>query len=65
MLWGCHDPTLDESLADASVKYGGDIRLKKLNNTSRWINQDVPEVVNKYIEHFLNEKAPVEAHYDI
>ncbi|CAF1069453.1 unnamed protein product [Rotaria sordida] len=55
LLWGCPDPTLNEELANASQKYCTDIRVKQIPNASHWINQDIPDIVNKHIEVFLNE----------
>ncbi|CAF4604059.1 unnamed protein product [Rotaria sp. Silwood1] len=64
LLWGCPDPTLNEGLADASQAFCSDLRIKKIPNASRWINQDLPDAVNKYIEVFLNETPDIEAPYD-
>lgn len=64
LLWGCQDPMLCEDLADASKNYCGDIRVKKIRNSSHWINQDVPDIVNKHIEIFLNENPEMEHNYD-
>ncbi|CAF2105771.1 unnamed protein product [Rotaria magnacalcarata] len=64
LLWGCQDPTLCEELADASLKYCSDLRVQKISTSSRWINQDVPDAVNKYMEVFLNENTPSEHTYD-
>ncbi|CAF0851158.1 unnamed protein product [Adineta steineri] len=60
MLWGSRDHVFDMDLADASQKYCSDVRLKKIQNGSHWINQDMPDVVNKYMEVFLNEQPIVE-----
>ncbi|CAF2933575.1 unnamed protein product [Rotaria sp. Silwood2] len=65
LLWGCPDPTLNEELANASKEYCSDIRVKKIPNASRWINQDLPDAVNKYIEIFLHEIPDVESGYDL
>jgi len=61
LLWGCQDRQMGEEFADASQKYCTDIRIQKVPNASHWINQDVPDVVNKYIDVFLKEN-PVMDH---
>ena len=58
LLWGCNDHKFGEDLAEASQKYCGDIRLKKIAGGSHWINQDMPDVVNKHMELFFNEPPP-------
>ena len=64
LLWGCQDRFFSEELADASEKYCSDIRVKKIPTASHWVNQDVPEIVNKYIELFLKENPLMEHNYD-
>jgi epoxide hydrolase 4 len=64
LLWGCQDAILGEELAQASCKYCSDVRLKKISNASHWINQDVPEMVNKHIELFLQEIPSVDDPFD-
>jgi pimeloyl-ACP methyl ester carboxylesterase len=60
LLWGCADHSLGEDLADASQKYCSDIRVKKIAGASHWINQDIPDVVNKYMDIFFKEPPPDE-----
>ncbi len=64
VLWGCQDQALGEELADACQKYCSDIRIRKIANASHWVNQDVPEAVNKYMELFLKENPVIEQTYD-
>ncbi len=64
VLWGCQDRPFGEELIDASQKYCSDIRIKKIVNGSHWINQDAPDVVNKYMEIFLKETPAMEHTYD-
>ena len=64
VIWGCQDTFLGEELADASQKYGSDIRIKKIPNASHWVNQDAPEAVNKYIDLFLKEHPNIEQQLD-
>ncbi len=64
LLWGCQDHALNEELADATQKYCSDIRIQKIANSSHWINQDVPDAVNKYMELFLKENPVMEHTYD-
>lgn len=64
LLWAFQDQIFGEELADASSKYCSDIRVKKIINSSRWIHQDVPDMVNKYIDIFLKETQDIEHNYD-
>ena len=64
LLWGCQDRALGDELADLSAQFCSDIRVKKLVNASHWVNQDVPEMVNKYIDIFLKEVPPTEYNLD-
>ncbi|CAF2891059.1 unnamed protein product [Rotaria sp. Silwood2] len=57
IVWGCQDAALGEELADASQNYCSNVQLKKIQNASHWVNQDVPDEVNQYMEAFLNEKS--------
>jgi pimeloyl-ACP methyl ester carboxylesterase len=64
LLWGCQDRLYGEDLAESSRKYCSNIQVKKVVNSSHWVNQDIPEIVNQYMEIFLNER-PAQAHiYD-
>lgn len=56
IVWGCKDGALGEELADGSLAYCADVRLKKLPNASHWVQQDAPEAVNAYMEAFLADK---------
>lgn len=56
IVWGCQDKALGEELADASKSYCSNVQLKKIKHASHWVQQDEPEVVNQFIEAFLNEK---------
>ncbi len=64
VLWGCQDQALGEDLADACQKYCSDIRIRKIANASHWVNQDVPEAVNKYMDVFLKENPVIEQTLD-
>jgi pimeloyl-ACP methyl ester carboxylesterase len=64
ILWGCQDRVYGEDLAEASRKYCTDVQVKKIPNCSHWINQDIPEIVNQYMEVFLNERPAMAHIYD-
>lgn len=51
-------------MINATQKYCSDIRIRKLLNASHWLNQDVPDAVNKYMEIFFNENPPIDQTYD-
>jgi len=64
LIWGCKDRFAGEEWADISQKYCSDIRIKKIVNASHWVNQDAPDVVNKYMEIFIQENPVIEQTYD-
>uniref|UniRef100_A0A914CXI6 AB hydrolase-1 domain-containing protein n=1 Tax=Acrobeloides nanus TaxID=290746 RepID=A0A914CXI6_9BILA len=55
ILWGENDGALDIEGANLSPNYCENAQLKKIPDCSHWVQQDCPELVNKYIEEFLNE----------
>jgi pimeloyl-ACP methyl ester carboxylesterase len=57
IVWGCQDKALGEELANASLKYCDDGELKKIPDASHWVQQDVPDEVNTYVEAFLNKRS--------
>lgn len=56
IVWGCQDGAIGEELADGSLKFCDDVRLKKIRNASHWVQQDAPDEANRYMEDFLQEK---------
>lgn len=64
VLWGNQDMALGEEMIDATQKYCGDIRIRKIANASHWLNQDVPDIVNKYMEIFFKENQQIEQHLE-
>ncbi|KAE9555305.1 hypothetical protein FO519_001464 [Halicephalobus sp. NKZ332] len=55
IVWGEEDVALALEGAIDSVNYCRDAVLKRIPGASHWVQQDAPELVNKYIEEFLNE----------
>jgi len=64
LIWGLKDGALGEEMADASQRYCTDLRLRKIPNASHWVQQDVPDDCNKYIEVFLDENPTMTHTYD-
>jgi pimeloyl-ACP methyl ester carboxylesterase len=57
VIWGCLDGALGEQIADANMRYCDDGELKKIPNASHWVQQDVPDEVNNYMESFLIRRS--------
>ena len=55
IVWGEEDFAIALEGAIDSVNYCRDATLKRIPGASHWVQQDAPELVNKYIEEFLNE----------
>ena len=55
IVWGEEDGSLAIEGAIDSINYCRDGTLKRIPGASHWVQQDAPELANKYIEEFLNE----------
>ncbi len=49
MIWGEDDSALGSELADGTEKYVEDFELKRLANTSHWVQQEDPRAVNEMV----------------
>jgi pimeloyl-ACP methyl ester carboxylesterase len=55
IIFGEKDAAIDVQAIELSLTYCREARLQKIPNASHWVQQDVPEIVNKYVEEFLHE----------
>lgn len=55
VIWGKNDIALSTSLAHQSCKACDDYSIKIIDDCSHWTPFDKPDLVNKYIEEFLNK----------
>ena len=53
MLWGVDDSVLGKELTYSTKPYVEDLRIKYIENCSHWIQQEQPELVNRYMLEFL------------
>ncbi len=54
LLWGTKDGALSTGMAELSRKYVKDFTLNLVDGASHWVQQDAPELVNKYMTEFLD-----------
>ncbi len=53
LIWGTRDGALSQQLAEKSRDCAADMRLVYIEGASHWVQQDEPELVNKYIWSFV------------
>lgn len=58
VLWGEKDPFLSVTLTHSLDRWVADLRLRRVPDSSHWIQNDVPELVNQCLIEFFNEERP-------
>jgi pimeloyl-ACP methyl ester carboxylesterase len=53
MIWGEKDSALGKELTYGTEAYVKDFQLKYIPNCSHWVQQEQPQLVNKYMREFL------------
>ena len=53
-IWGEDDTALGKELTYGTEAYVRDWQIKYIPNCSHWVQQEQPELVNRYIQEFLN-----------
>ena len=56
LIWGTRDGALSKEMAEMSRAYAEDFQLKFIEGASHWVQQDEPELVNKFIWSFVNNQ---------
>jgi epoxide hydrolase 4 len=54
MIWGEKDTALGKELTYGTEAYVRDFQIKYIPNCSHWVQQERPDLVNKYMHDFLN-----------
>uniref|UniRef100_A0A1I7T4J5 AB hydrolase-1 domain-containing protein n=1 Tax=Caenorhabditis tropicalis TaxID=1561998 RepID=A0A1I7T4J5_9PELO len=57
ILWGDEDAFLDKKGAELSIQFCRQCRLQMIRGASHWVQQDQPDLVNTYMEQFMNEDS--------
>jgi len=57
MIWGEEDQALGKELTYGTQEYVQNFQLRYIPNCSHWVQQEQPEVVNRYIREFLATSA--------
>ena len=55
VIWGTEDHALGRELAEMSQNYAEDYRIKYVEGAAHWVQQEEPDLVNKYIREFITE----------
>jgi len=53
MIWGEEDTALGKELTYGTEKYVRDFQIRYIPNCSHWVQQEQPELVNRYMREFL------------
>jgi epoxide hydrolase 4 len=54
MIWGESDTALGKELTYGTEKYVRDLKIQYIPNCSHWVQQEQPEIVNRYMREFLS-----------
>ncbi len=57
LLWGEQDPFLGKELSYNTERFVSDLRTHYLPDSSHWVQQEQPDLVNHYINAFLSDLA--------
>lgn len=57
IIWGTKDLALDTGLASLSASFCDNVRVEYVDGASHWVQQDEPEMCNKFMWQFLQEKS--------
>jgi pimeloyl-ACP methyl ester carboxylesterase len=57
MIWGENDSALGKELTYGTADYVRDFKIQYIPNCSHWVQQEQPQLVNRYIRDFLASKA--------
>jgi pimeloyl-ACP methyl ester carboxylesterase len=57
MIWGENDVALGQELTYGTADYVRDFHIHYIPNCSHWVNQERPQLVNRYMRDFLASKA--------
>jgi len=55
MIWGEQDTALGKELTDGTDNYVQDLQIRYIPNCSHWVQQEQPQLVNRYMREFLQE----------
>lgn len=53
MIWGEKDPALSKELTQGTETYVRNFQIRYIPNSSHWVQQEQPQLVNQYIREFL------------
>lgn len=56
LIWGEDDVYLGRELTGGTERFVPNFRLKTIPNCSHWVQQDAPELVNRWLAEFLDEE---------
>jgi epoxide hydrolase 4 len=59
IIWGMKDQFLLKKLAQESVKFCSDYELVYIDGATHWVHHEQPDIVNRLINHFLEENSQV------
>ena len=60
MIWGENDIALGKELTYGTQEYVRDLQINYIPNCSHWVQQEQPQLVNRYMREFLARSQPVD-----
>lgn len=57
IIWGDDDGALETAMADDHASLVSDLTVRHIPNCSHWVQQDAPDLVNKYMREWLEAKS--------
>ncbi|MBI5365965.1 MAG: alpha/beta hydrolase [Planctomycetes bacterium] len=61
LIWGEQDTALGKELTYGTEEFVPDLRIKYIPQSSHWVQQEEPELVNRFMREFLAEPRPLPA----
>lgn len=60
MIWGEDDSALSKELTIGTEKYVADLQIYYIPNCNHWVQQEQPQLVNRYMWEFLSAGSPAQ-----
>jgi len=61
LIWGAHDAALDIGQTEGLERWVSNLTVRILPDASHWVQQDAPDMVNRYLLDFLRNDLPATA----
>jgi pimeloyl-ACP methyl ester carboxylesterase len=55
IIWGTGDTFVQQESATYSQDFCRDVRVRFIEGASHWVQQDEPDMANRFVDEFLSE----------